>query len=74
MVTSPAWDPDAGWEQPEGRVVAPGRYTLVWLDKEFAEFQDERLIEVKEDYLVLIVEMKMPELSEGGLSRRQAGS
>lgn len=43
--------PDAGWEQPEGTVVAPGRYTLVKLDPEWREYIDEMLVEVPEDHL-----------------------
>lgn len=58
MVTSPEWSPDAGWEQPEGRVVAPGRYTLVFIDEEFARDADSRLLEIPEKYLHLIQEVK----------------
>jgi hypothetical protein len=69
-IVSPEWNPDAGWEQPEGRVVAPGRYTLVQLDPEYAEFQDERLVEVPEEHLVGVVENYA--VPEGTMMRSQA--
>lgn len=64
------WNPDAGWEQPEGTVVAPGRYTLVRLDWEWRQSGDDGLIEVPEDHLVRI---KQPgEMQDGFMTRRQA--
>lgn len=43
---------NAGWEMPEGRVLAVGRWTLVLLDEEFRG--DNRPIEFREERLELI--------------------
>ncbi len=71
FLIGPDWDPDAGWEQPIATVVAPGRYTLVRLDPEFREFQDEMLVEVPEEHLHP-VEVKDLSVPEGTMMRRQA--
>lgn len=68
-VLSPDWNADAGWEQPEGIVVAPGRYTLVMLDSEYAEFADERLREYPEKYLMRV---PVSPMAAGFMTRRQA--
>lgn len=65
-----AYDADAGYEAPEGRVVAPGRYATVMLDLEFRAFPDEGMLEVHEDDLVLIARAQ-PEI--GFLRKPQAG-
>lgn len=57
----------AGWEQPEGTVVAPGAWTLVLIDEEFRPKDHSGLVEYKEEQLLEIE--PLPPM----LTRRQAG-